>query len=113
MDEVRESLAAHGERYLERIYTEAERRECGSDPRCLAGRFAAKEATFKALGGTDGALPWDSIGVERDAGGRPFLRLSGPAAELARRRGARRLELTLTHRNSVALAVVLVEMGGA
>jgi phosphopantetheinyl transferase (holo-ACP synthase) len=41
------------------------------------------------------------------------LRLSGPAAELARRRGARRLELTLTHRKSVALAVVLVEMGGA
>ena len=69
VDEVRDSLAAHGERYLERIYTEAERRECGSDPRCLAGRFAAKEATVKALGGGDGALPWDSIGIERDADG--------------------------------------------
>jgi holo-[acyl-carrier protein] synthase len=76
----------------------------------LAGRFAAKEATVKALGGADGALPWDSIGVERDPDGRPCLRLSGPAAELARSRGAGRFDLSLTHRNSVALAVVLVEL---
>ena len=48
------------------------------------GRFAAKEATVKALGGADGALPWDSIGVERDADGRPCLRLSGAAARAAR-----------------------------
>jgi len=39
IDEVRESLRAHGERYLNRIYTEAEQRECGSDPRLLAARL--------------------------------------------------------------------------
>lgn len=110
VDEVRASLAAHGERYLERTYTEVERRECDSDPGSLAARFAAKEATVKALGGTEGPLPWDSIGVERGAGGRLCLRLSGAAAALARSRGARRLELSVTHRNAVALAVVLVEI---
>lgn len=110
VDEVRASLAKHGERYLERTYTEGERRECGSDPRRLAARFAAKEAVVKALGGADGALPWDSIGAERDESGRLCVRLGGPAAALARSRGARRLELSLTHRNEVALAVVLVEI---
>lgn len=114
IDEVRDSLAAYGERYLERVYTEVEQRDCGHDPRRLAARFAAKEAAIKALGGDGGeALPWRSIGVEHDSSGRPCLRLTGPAAALARRRGAGRLDLSLTQRTSVAAAVVLAEVGEA
>ena len=109
-DEVRESLAAHGERYLQRIYTDVEQQDCRSNPSRLAARFAAKEATMKALGRQDEPLPWRSIEVTHDGGGRPLIELSGPAAVLADRRGVRRLELSLTDGRSLATAVVLVEL---
>lgn len=109
-EEVSASLAAHGERYLTRVYTEAERRDCGSDPRRLAARFAAKEATLKALRWDAEPLPWRSIGVVRDDLGRASICLSGPAAELAERRGLRHLDLSYIHRRSIAAAVVLAEL---
>ncbi len=109
-DEVSASLAAHGERYLTRVYTEAEQRGCGSDPRRLAARFAAKEATLKALGWGDEPLPWRSIAVDGDERGRASICLSGPAAELAERRGVRHLDLSFTQRRSMAVAVVLAEL---
>jgi holo-[acyl-carrier protein] synthase len=111
VDEVRASLAAHGERYLKRIYTEDERRDFGLDPRALAACFAAKEATAKALGWGDEPLPWPSIAVQPDGCGKACIRLSGAAAALAGRRGVRRLDVSFTHRRSVAGAVVLAEKG--
>lgn len=109
-DEVSASLAVHGQRYLERVYTEDEQRACRSDPRRLAAHFAAKEATVKALGWGDEDLPWPSIAVQRTAAGRPGILLGGPAAALAERRGVRWLELSFTRRRSVAVAVVLAEL---
>jgi holo-[acyl-carrier protein] synthase len=109
-DEVRATLARHGERYLKRVYTCAERRDCGSDPRALATRFAAKEATMKALGWGDSSLPWLSVAVGRDASGRPCMRLSGTAAEVAQRRGVCWLEVSLTPGRAVAVAVVVAEL---
>lgn len=109
-DEVRESLAAHGERYLQRIYTDVEQQDCRSNPRRLAARLAAKEATVKALAPHDEALPWRSIGVARDTDGRLLIELSGPAADLAQRRGIRHLEVSLMDGRSQATAVVLAEM---
>jgi len=46
-------VRAHGERYLKHVYTDAERRDCGTSARRLAQRFAAKEATMKALAGRE------------------------------------------------------------
>lgn len=106
VDEVRESLREHGERYLKRVYTDDERRDCGTSARRLAERFAAKEATMKALASPE-RLPWQSVAVGRDPAGRPALMLSGPAAELARRRGVRQLAVSFSGVASHALAVVL------
>ena len=110
-EEVREAVTVHGQRYLERVYTDEERRDCGSDAQRLAARFAAKEATMKALGRDDEPLPWRSIGVRRDASGCPSLELSGAAAEFARRRNVRNLSVSLTHEGPLAAAVVLAEVG--
>jgi holo-[acyl-carrier protein] synthase len=109
-EEVAAAVADHGDRYLRRIYTRHEREDCASDPQRLAARFAAKEATMKALGRGDEPLPWQSIGVRRDAEGRPSLELSGAAAALAHERSVSAMSLSLTHEGSLAAAVVLVEV---
>ena len=108
-EEVREALDAHGDRYLQRVFTERELAQCGRSPRRLAGRFAAKEATMKVLRTDDEPVPWRSIGVHDRPGGELSLDLSGPAAELAARQGVGGLAVSVTHRKALAAAVVLAE----
>jgi holo-[acyl-carrier protein] synthase len=111
VEEVRESVRAHGERYLEHVYTDAERRDCGTSARRLAQRFAAKEATMKALACRE-RLPWRSIVVGHDAAGQPSVVLTGPAAALARERGVEQLAVSLSDAAGHAMAVVLATSGG-
>ena len=88
----------------ERAYADAARR----DPtERLAARFAAKEATMKALGVGLGAFAWREVDVVRDPSGAPGLRLAGAAADLARRRGVAEWKVTVTHSRLVAVAVVV------
>jgi holo-[acyl-carrier protein] synthase len=109
-EEVEQAMTTHGPRYLQRIYAPEELADAGSDPQRLAARFAAKEATMKALRRDDEPLDWRAIVVTRDSAGRPALRLTGAAGELARRAGVRQLSLSLSHEPSLAAAVVLAEM---
>ncbi len=99
IDDVREALRMHGERYLRRIYTEREIAESRGRPERLAERFAAKEAALKALRQADEAIPWRAIEVDGAS-----LRLEGQAAELA---GNRELALSVCHEGPVAAAVVV------
>ncbi len=112
-EEVRESMQIYGDRYVTRVYTKTEQEQCDDDPRLLASCFAAKEAAMKALGRGDEPLPWRSIGVCRDAGGRLSLELSGEAAALARRRGVEALHLSTTYHRHAAAAIVFAEGPGA
>src|SRR3954451_1244370 len=81
---VREAVAAHADRYLQRVYTAQELLDCGGDPARLAGRFAAKEAAIKVLRpSSDTALPWSDIEVLRSPEGWTELRLAGSAATYA------------------------------
>lgn len=111
VEEVRESVRAHGERYLKRVFTDAERRDCGTSPRRLAQCFAAKEATMKALACRE-RLPWQSVAVGRDAAGQPAIVLTGPAAQLARERGVQQLAVSFSSVAAHAVAVVLATSGG-
>lgn len=93
-------------RLAERLFTAAERSYAADQARPgrhLAARFAAKEATIKALALRDGA-PMNQIEVV--SGVPPVLRLTGKAAEAA---GERQLHVSLTHTDSHASAVVIVE----
>jgi holo-[acyl-carrier protein] synthase len=112
-DEVRAALQTHGQRYLDRVYTDREQRECRGHPRLLAGRFAAKEAAMKALGRQDEGLSWQSIGVRRGSDGVLELELSGEAEALARGRAVTNLTLSVTYRRELAAAVVLAETDSA
>jgi holo-[acyl-carrier protein] synthase len=113
-DSVEQSLrAAHGERYLERVYTEREVEDCrtgaGVDPERLAARFAAKEATLKVLPVGNEGLALTTIEVCREPSGRVHIELSGRAAELAADAGITELSASLTHEAGFAAAVVVAE----
>jgi holo-[acyl-carrier protein] synthase len=101
-----------GDRYLTRIYTQGEIAYCGDAVDAashFAARFAAKEATFKALRAGqagDVAIDWRSVEVVRLADGSPGLRLHGNIDGLARRRGVADLRLSLSHDAGFAVAVV-------
>jgi holo-[acyl-carrier protein] synthase len=100
-----------GPRFELRIFSEPERTYCrgrGDPAQHYAARFAAKEATLKALGVPLG-LGWHEMEVLRGPGGLPQLVLSGAAAAVSARRGVTKLHITLTHANDVAGAVVILE----
>jgi holo-[acyl-carrier protein] synthase len=114
VDSVAEALRSpHGDRYLARIYTDAEIADCriatGVDPERLAARFAAKEAAIKVLQIGDDAVSMRDIEVRRDASGRVSLMLHGRAAELAARAGLVDFSVSLTHEGGFAAAVVVAD----
>ncbi|MFJ5938312.1 holo-ACP synthase [Streptomyces cinereoruber] len=75
------------------------------DPSGIAGRLAAKEAVFKLLGSVGKPVPWQGIEVLRGPGGRPGVRLSGRAAELARTAGVGPIDVSISHDAGFAIAV--------
>jgi holo-[acyl-carrier protein] synthase len=114
VSEVEDSVRAHAEHYLNRVFTRGEVADCrtdsGVDAQRLAARFAAKEATMKILRPGDVSLPWTSIEVQRDPGGSVALHLEGAAAELASAAGVGDLAVSLTHERGLAAAVVVADM---
>lgn len=75
----------------------------------FAARFAAREAVMKALGVGLGAFDLHDVSVERAKSGEPRLVVRGRAAELARKRGIKTWLVSLTHTESVAMAMVAAE----
>ncbi len=75
----------------------------------LAARFAAREATMKAMGLGLGAFGFHDVWVDRAESGEPALAVRGRAAELAAERGITRWHLSLTHSALVAIAYVVAE----
>ncbi len=73
----------------------------------MAGRFAAKEALAKALGGGD--LPWTDVEVTPMESGAPSLRLSGAVAARASALGVTETHVSITHDGRYAAAVVVLE----
>jgi phosphopantetheine--protein transferase-like protein len=73
----------------------------------LAARFAAKEAVMKALGVGLGAFKLRDVEVVRRRSGAPKVALHGKAAVLAEERGVTGWQLSLTHSDSMAMAVAV------
>lgn len=106
---VEAALAAHGDRYLQRVYTRREVADCGGSAERLAARFAAKEATMKVLRAGAGGVPWPAVEVRRHPSGHTDLELSGAAAALASAAGLEELAVSLTHEAGLASAVVVAQ----
>ena len=107
IDRIRAVLDRYGERFLKRIYTDAEIHECRGRPESLAARFAAKEATTKALGTGIGPVRWREVETLRKRSGEPYLVLHGRAEQIARYLGLGNWAVSLSHSKEMAIAVVI------
>ncbi|MFD3326416.1 holo-ACP synthase [Streptomyces sp. NPDC058701] len=92
---------------IERMLTVEERELCAGDATGTAGRLAAKEAVFKLFGSSGAPLPWHSIEILREPGGRPLLRLTGRAAHLAEQAGLGPIDVSISHDGGWAVAVAV------
>jgi holo-[acyl-carrier protein] synthase len=112
---IQHSMDRYGARFLNRVYTPAEKAYClgkRNSAESFAARFAAKEAGAKALGtGISHGVSWLEIEVVREPSGRPNLRFHGRAAQIAARLGMAGAALSLTHTGSLAAASVVIENG--
>jgi holo-[acyl-carrier protein] synthase len=114
VSQVRQSLRDFGDRYLHRVFTPTEIADCCSshDPAPhLAARFAAKEATIKALMVEDAHPHWTSIEVRRHPSGWCGIRLSDRAAQLAQAKGIGKFAVSLSHEGDLAAAIVVATTG--
>jgi len=113
---VQRTLERFGERFVERVFTETERRK--SDGRVnraasYAKRFAAKEACAKALGtGFSAGVFWRDLGVVNLPSGKPTMKLTGGAlarlVQITPPGMQAQIDLTLTDDNPQAQAIVII-----
>ncbi|HEX8564414.1 MAG TPA: holo-ACP synthase [Pyrinomonadaceae bacterium] len=101
-------------RFVVRVFTEQERAYCDGKgvvaAQHYAARFAAKEATLKALRtGWRGAVGWQDIEVCGDENGAPRLEICGGAKQIFDSLGAMRAHLSLSHTTEHAIAQVIFE----
>ena len=117
IDRIQSALDRYGERFLKKIFSETELERLNRfktrevNPRIisaeLAARFAAKEACSKALGTGIGPVSWKEMEILNEPSGKPTLRLTGKAAQIAGFLGYTSWSVSLTHSRETAAAVVV------
>ena len=107
IDRVAEAVARRGERFLRRIYTEAEIAMYRDRVPELAVRFAGKEAAMKALGTGAVGIGWKEIEILPNRRGKPLVYLHGRAKARAEALGITELAVSLSHSKYYAVASVI------
>ena len=97
----------HGERFLKRVYTEIEVRQCRGRVEKLAGRFAAKEAISKALGTGLHGVAWREMEVVQLRSGRPSVRLHGNAKRRAESLGLSAFDVSMADLKQLSIAIAI------
>jgi holo-[acyl-carrier protein] synthase len=110
IERMRENLEKHGDKFAQRILTDAEFIEFGNkndQAAFLAKRFAAKEATAKAMGtGFSLGLSLHHIGVTHDEAGKPILEFLEKAEEFLEENKITQSHLSLADERDYAVAFV-------
>src|SRR5688572_1313855 len=110
LDRVKKTLGRHPQRFLRRVFTEYEVAYCRGRVGEIAVRFAAKEATMKALGTGVRGIGWREIEVLPDRRGKPLVYLHGKAKSRAEFIGMGQPEVSLTHSDTMAMAFVVASI---
>jgi holo-[acyl-carrier protein] synthase len=113
---IEQTIERFGDRFLDRVFTDAERRKCerrADRAASYARRFAAKEACSKALGtGFRDGVFWRDLGVVNLPSGQPAMRLTGGAllrlTQMTPPGMTPRLDVSLTDEPPMAQAVVII-----
>ncbi len=113
IDRVAKLYERFPETFMERVFTKREREYCLRKKRnfgeSLAARWAAKEATLKALGtGWASGISWTDVEVVNRPDGAPELFLSGGAKKIADELGVVEAKISLTHCKTLAIAFVVL-----
>jgi len=109
IDRVAAVIGRWGDRFLTRVFTDAERAYCRGRVPELAVRFAAKEAVSKALGTGIVGMAWRDIEVVPDPRGKPLVVLHNRARARATELGLTALEISLSHSRDMAIAMVVAQ----
>jgi holo-[acyl-carrier protein] synthase len=104
---IQKVLDRYGDHFLKRVFTPAEVIECRGRADALAARFAAKEATTKALGTGIGPVSWREVETLHKRSGEPHLVLYGRAEQVANYLGLTYWAISLSHSRDNAIAVVV------
>ncbi|MCX2745379.1 holo-ACP synthase [Mangrovivirga sp. M17] len=112
IDRVKSSLQK-GEKFKRMVFHPEEIAICEQNPNTVssyAGRFAAKEAMFKALGtGWSGNMKISDVVIKNDSKGKPFIELEGEVEKYARECEIEAIHLSISHSKSYATAMVILE----
>ncbi|MDE0718993.1 MAG: holo-ACP synthase [Dehalococcoidia bacterium] len=106
---IKQTFDRYGERFLKRVFTPDEIAYCRGRAPNLAGRFAAKEATMKALGTGVRGVSWKDIEVIRAESGAPSVKLHGRAKARAERLQVVEISLSISHSREFAVAFVVAQ----
>ena len=109
---VEAAVSRRGDRFLRRIYTDAELALYRDRISELAVRFAGKEATMKALGTGVRGVGWKDIEVVLHESGAPSIKLHGRCKQHAQRLEVQRIAISLSHSRDYAVASVVVRCLG-
>jgi holo-[acyl-carrier protein] synthase len=115
VNRIRRLVERYSEGLSDRIFTPQEWATCEGQAQRLAARFAAKEATAKALGtglseaGAHRGVSALDIQTLSEPSGRPTIELSGGARARAAELGLSAFEVSLSHTGQYAIAVVVAQ----
>ena len=104
---IRKVFEKHGERFLQRVYTEREVWQCRGKATRLAGRFAAKEAISKALGTGLHGVAWREMEIVQLRSGRPTVTLHGNAKQRAELLGLSAFDVSIADLAEFSIAVAV------
>ncbi len=99
--------------FIDNIFTKKEIFYCENfkyKEQNYAGRFAAKEAFFKAIGtGCRNGLAFNHIEIINDDLGKPIIQLSGKTKGFIEQMNVKNIHLSISHTKEYATAIVIIE----
>jgi len=110
-DRIQQMIDKHGDQFIDRVYTVHEIQYCRdrkSKLQHFSGRWAAKEAVFKALGtGWIRGLRWRDVEVFNQPSGEPTVRLAGNARRICEEKTIAQILITISHAKQYATATAI------
>jgi holo-[acyl-carrier protein] synthase len=104
---IRQTIERWGERFLDRVYTPAERKMYDRRAHSLAACFAGKEAVMKVLGTGARGVAWREIETLHHRSGKPYVHLHRRAQIAADKLGIKEIDISLSHSREYATATAI------